>query len=50
MGAAQVEAFLTHLAAHENVAASTQNVAFNALLFFSCTARFSNVLSPTFLA
>ena len=33
MGRAEVEAFLTHLAVHDNVAASTQNVAFNALLF-----------------
>lgn len=33
MGAPEVEAFLTHMAAHENVAASTQNVAFSSLLF-----------------
>jgi len=33
MGAVEVEAFLTHLAAHERVAASTQNQAFSALLF-----------------
>jgi site-specific recombinase XerD len=33
MGSAQVEAFLTHLAAKENVAASTQNQALSALLF-----------------
>ena len=33
MGRDEVEAFLTHLALHKNVAASTQNVAFNALLF-----------------
>ena len=33
MGTAQVEAFLTHLAVKENVAASTQNQAFSALLF-----------------
>jgi integron integrase len=33
MGAAEIEAFLTHLAVHEHVAASTQNQAFNALLF-----------------
>lgn len=33
MGRAEVEAFLTHLAVHGNVAASTQNQAFNALLF-----------------
>jgi integron integrase len=33
MGAAEVEAFLTHLAVNEHVAASTQNQAFSALLF-----------------
>jgi integron integrase len=33
MGAAEVVAFLTHLAVHENVAASTQNQAKSALLF-----------------
>jgi len=33
MGAQEIEAFLTHLAQVENVAASTQNQAFNALLF-----------------
>jgi integron integrase len=33
MGAPEVEAFLTHLAVKENVAASTQNQAFSALLF-----------------
>jgi len=33
MGAAEVEAFLTHLAVKENVAASTQNQALSALLF-----------------
>jgi len=33
MGAAEVEAFLTHLAVNENVAASTQNQALSALLF-----------------
>ena len=33
MGAAEVEAFLTHLAVQENVAASTQNQALSALLF-----------------
>ena len=32
MGAPEVEAFLTHLAVKENVAASTQNEAFSALL------------------
>jgi len=33
MGTAEVEAFLTHLAVKENVAASTQNQALSALLF-----------------
>ncbi|MEW6232129.1 MAG: integron integrase [Chloroflexota bacterium] len=33
MGSADIEAFLTHLAVEEHVAASTQNQAFSALLF-----------------
>ena len=33
MGASEVQAFLTHLAVEENVAASTQNQALSALLF-----------------
>jgi len=33
MGKAEIEAFLTHLAVQENVAASTQNQAMNAILF-----------------
>ncbi len=33
MGAAEVEAFLTHLAVEQHVSASTQNQAFSALLF-----------------
>jgi integrase len=33
MGAAEIEAFLTHLAKNENVSSSTQNQALNALLF-----------------
>jgi len=33
MGSQEIEDFLTHLAVNENVAASTQNQAFNALLF-----------------
>lgn len=33
MGKLQIEAFLTHLAANRNVAASTQNQALSALLF-----------------
>lgn len=34
MGAPEVEAFLSHLAANEQVSASTQNQALSALLFF----------------
>jgi site-specific recombinase XerD len=33
MGAAEIEAFLTHLAVDRNVAASTQNQALSALIF-----------------
>ena len=33
MGAAEIESVLTHLAVEENVAASTQNQAFSAILF-----------------
>jgi site-specific recombinase XerD len=33
MGAKEIEAFLTHLAVEENVAASTQNQALSAILF-----------------
>ena len=33
MGSAEIESFLTHLAVDQNVAASTQNQAFSALLF-----------------
>jgi hypothetical protein len=33
MGALEIEQFLTHLAVHEHVGASTQNQAFNALMF-----------------
>ncbi|NOR40928.1 MAG: integron integrase, partial [Gammaproteobacteria bacterium] len=33
LGAAQIEAFLTHLAVNRNVSASTQNQALSALLF-----------------
>jgi len=33
MGAAEIEAFLTHLAVNQHVAASTQNQALSALLF-----------------
>lgn len=33
MGVPEIEAFLTHLAVTENVAASTQNQAFSSLLF-----------------
>ena len=33
MGATEIRAFLSHLAVHAQVAASTQNVALNALVF-----------------
>jgi hypothetical protein len=33
LGSAEVEAFLTHLAVHEHVSASTQNQALQAFLF-----------------
>ncbi|BAZ04331.1 putative transposase [Calothrix sp. NIES-3974] len=33
MGSKEIEEFLTHLAVHENVAASTQNQALHAVLF-----------------
>jgi hypothetical protein len=33
MGVQEIEAFLTHLAVQEKVSASTQNQAFNAILF-----------------
>lgn len=33
MGSPEIEAFLTHLAVQQQVAASTQNQALNALLF-----------------
>jgi hypothetical protein len=39
MGAPEIEAFLSHLAQEANASASTQNQAFNALLFL-----FRNVL------
>lgn len=43
LGADEVRDYLTHLAVRRNVAASTQNVAFNALLFL-----FHNVLEQPF--
>lgn len=43
MGAAEVEAYLTHLAAEGNVVATTQNQALNALVFL-----FKNVLEKPF--
>jgi integron integrase len=43
VGAEEVRAFLTHMAVDQNVAASTQNVAFNALLFL-----YRNVLEMEF--
>jgi site-specific recombinase XerD len=35
MGAAEIEAFLTHLAVHQHMASSTQNQALSALMFLS---------------
>ncbi len=40
MGRVEIEAFLTHLAVDGNITASTQNQAFNALLF--CMFKFLN--------
>lgn len=40
MGSAEIEAFSTHLAVGENVAASTQNQGLNAIFF--CTEKFSS--------
>ncbi len=37
MGKGEMEAFLSHLAVKEQVAASTQNQALSALLFLYCT-------------
>ena len=39
MGAAEVEAFLTHLAVNRNVSASTQNQAKNTLFFIQSDVR-----------
>jgi hypothetical protein len=39
MGADEIRALLTHLAVQSNVAASTQNGAFNALVFLYCRAE-----------
>jgi Phage integrase, N-terminal SAM-like domain len=44
MGAGEIQAFLTHLAAQENVAASTQNQALNALVFLC--RKVLNLLAP----
>lgn len=43
MGAAEIEAFLTHLAVVDNVAASTQNQALSALLFLYREVLQSNI-------
>lgn len=45
MGAPEIEAFLTHLAVNQNVAASTQNQAFSAILFL-----YKDVLGKEFTA
>jgi hypothetical protein len=50
MGVDEVEAFLTYLAVQEKVSASTQNQAFNALLFLwgkSREPRSQRKRSPT---
>jgi hypothetical protein len=47
MGAAEVSAFLTSLAVHGKVAASTQNQALSALLFLSTGARLGSRAQPT---
>jgi site-specific recombinase XerD len=51
MGKDEIEAYLTHLAVNRHVAPSTQNQAFNALLFlyrnFPTSAK--EMLLPTFL-
>lgn len=47
MGAPEIEAFLTHLANHENVSASTQNQALAALLFLYRHVLNVNVETPT---
>ena len=46
MDAAEIEAFLTHLAQDENVSASTQNQAFNALLFLYRNVLFIKLDAP----
>jgi hypothetical protein len=47
MGAAEFSAFLTSLAVHGKVAASTQNQALSALLFLSTGARLGSGAQPT---
>lgn len=49
MGAAEVEAFLTHLAVKEHVAASTQNQALSALLFLYCEVLHTEQANSTAL-
>jgi len=49
MGALEIEAFLSHLAQEANVSASTQNQAFNALLFLYrmfCRLNWLRLLMP----
>lgn len=46
MGAKEIESFLTHLAVNLNVAASTQNQAFNALIFYTIMSSNKNSTSP----
>jgi len=46
MGRTEVEAFLTHLAVEQHVAASTQNQAFSALLFLYCEVLHKDLDGP----
>lgn len=48
MGAAEVEAFLTHLATEGHVATSTQNQAFSALLFLYCEVLQRELDAPVY--
>ena len=49
MGAPEVEAYLTHLAVKEHVAASTQNQALSALLFLYCEVLHTEQANSTAL-
>ncbi len=47
MGAPEIQAFITHLAAERNVAASTQNQALSAVLFLYCNVLLKEIEFPT---